>query len=78
MQHLHDAHSIARLVLVLFTVTIRVAIASPIVQLQVMQLVCSVYGGMKVLVSNDDGSSPATGYTLQCPLCAGSRASEWP
>jgi isoquinoline 1-oxidoreductase beta subunit len=77
MQQLHDAHSIARLVLVLFALTIGVAIAAPIVQLQVMQLVCSVYGGMKVLVSNDDGSSPATGYTLQTPMECGIPMGPW-
>jgi len=77
MQHLRDAHSIARLVLVLFALTIGVAIASPIVQPQVMQLVWSAHGGMKVLVSNDDGSSPATGYTLQCPPVRGYLKTHW-
>ena len=71
MQHLRDAHYLARWVLVWFALTISVAIASPIVQPQGLQLVCAGQGGMKLLVSGDDGSSPATGHTLHCPLCVG-------
>jgi hypothetical protein len=71
MQHLRNAHSIARFVLVWFALTIGVAIASPIVNPQAMQLVCSASGGTKVLVANDDGSPAVASHTLHCPLCAG-------
>ncbi len=70
MQNLRNAKLIARFVLVWFALAIGVAIASPMVKPQAMQLVCSGAGAMKVVVSGDDGSQPATSHTLDCPLCA--------
>jgi len=71
MQTLRNAHLIARFVLVWFALSLGVAIASPMVKPQGMQLVCSGAGAMKVVVTGDDGQAgPATTHTLECPLCA--------
>ena len=70
MQNLRNAKLIARFVLVWFALSIGVAIASPMVRPQGMQLICSGAGAMKVIVNNEDGKVPATSHTLSCPLCA--------
>ena len=70
MQLLFNVKLIARLVLVWFVLSIGVAIASPMVKPQGMQLVCSGAGAMKVIVAGDDGKLPASSHTLDCPLCA--------
>ena len=71
MQSLRQAHRIARFVLVWFALSMGVAIASPIVHPQGMQLVCSASGSLKAIAGNEDGTaaSPQT-RTLDCPLCA--------
>ena len=71
MQHLRNAKLIARFVLVWFALSIGVAIASPMVKPQGMQLVCSGVGAMKVIVAGQDGKAPVVSHTLDCPLCAG-------
>jgi hypothetical protein len=68
MQALRNASFLARLVLAWFALAIGVATASPVVKPQSMELLCSG-GVMKLLVTSDDGSPPATGHTLDCPLC---------
>ena len=70
MQALRRAHTLARFVLVWFALSIGVAIASPIVKPQAMELICSSSGAMKVLVKTADGDKELTGHTLDCPLCA--------
>jgi hypothetical protein len=71
MQTLRNAHLIARFVLVWFALSIGVAIASPMVNPQSMQLVCSGTGSMKVISVDAAGkSSPTVHHTLDCPLCA--------
>lgn len=70
MQTLRNAHLIARFVLVWFALSIGVAIASPMVKPQGMQLVCSGSGSMKVLANGEDGKSNSSSHTLECPLCA--------
>lgn len=74
MQTLRNAHLLARLVLVWFALSLGVAIASPIVKPQAIELICSGSGAMKVLVKTDDGSTEASSHTLDCPLCASSSA----
>ncbi len=70
MNALRNAHFLARLVLVWFALSLGVAIASPIVKPQAMELICSGSGVMKLLIQHDDGSSQeAPRYTLDCPLC---------
>jgi hypothetical protein len=71
MQTLRNAHLIARFVLVWFALSIGVAIASPMVNPQGLQLVCSGSGSMKVISSDANGKiTPASSHTLDCPLCA--------
>ena len=70
MQHLRNAKLIARFVLVWFALSIGVAIASPMVKPQGMQLVCSGVGAMKVIVAGQAGKAPVVSHTLDCPLCA--------
>jgi hypothetical protein len=70
MQHVRNVKLIARFMLVWFVLSIGVAIASPMVKPQAMQLVCSGAGAMKVVVAGDDGKVPVSSHTLDCPLCA--------
>lgn len=70
MQTLRNAKHIARFVLVWFALSIGVAIASPMVKPQGMQLVCSGSGAMKIVVTDDSGKAPVSRHTLDCPLCA--------
>ncbi len=74
MQTLRNAHLIARFVLVWFAFSIGVAIASPIVKPQPMELICSGAGVMKLLVKTDDGAKEVLTYTMDCPLCANNSA----
>ncbi len=74
MQFLRNAHLLARFVLVWFALSIGVAMASPIVKPQAMELICSASGVMKVLLISDDGTQEVSGHTLDCPLCATSSA----
>ena len=71
MQKLRDSAQIARLVLVWFVLFTGVAIASPLIHPQVMDLVCTSAGGAKLLVQGDgDGAAGAHHHGLDCPLCA--------
>jgi hypothetical protein len=71
MQKLRSAQLIARFILVWFALSIGVAIASPMVKPQGLQLICSGSGAMKVVAVGSDGkASPSSSHTLDCPLCA--------
>lgn len=70
LQFMRQAHRLARFVLVWFALSIGVAIASPLVKPQAIELICSGSGAMKLLVKTDDGSQQASSHTLDCPLCA--------
>lgn len=60
---------LVRLVLAWFALTLGVAIAAPLVQPQVLELVCGD-GGIKLVVVGDDGQARAAGpHTLECPAC---------
>lgn len=75
MQVLRRPHTLACFVLVWFVLSIGVAIASPIVKPQAMELICSASGAMKLLVKTDDGGKGAfNGHALDCPLCASTSA----
>ena len=69
MQRLRHAIQLTRLVLVWFALSVGVAIASPVVNPQAMDLVCTSAGSMKLVVQGDDDTVSA-GHTLNCPLCA--------
>jgi len=70
MQSLRHARTLVRLVLAWFVMSIGVAVASPLVQSQAMELICSGTGVMKIVVKADDGTTQPPGPSLDCPLCA--------
>ena len=74
MFYLRHAIQLTRFVLVWFALSIGVAITSPVVNPQVMDLVCTSTGSMKLVVqdqNNGDGEGvAASSHTLDCPLCA--------
>ena len=65
---------IARILLACWLLSIGVAIASPLVKPQALELICSGAGVMKLLLKSDDGKQQATNHALDCPLCAASSA----
>lgn len=71
MQRLRNSIQLARLVLVWFALSIGFAIASPVVNPQGMELVCTSTGSMKLVLQGDDQGKVAASHTLDCPLCAG-------
>jgi hypothetical protein len=69
MQILRNAHLLARFVLVWFALSIGAAIASPLVNPQSIEVICSGAGSMKLLIQTDDGSRELGCNMLDCPLC---------
>jgi hypothetical protein len=74
MQALRNAAFLARLVLAWFALSLGVAIASPVVKPQAIELICSGAGVVKVVSQGDDNGTPAGLHTLDCPLCAATGA----
>ncbi|GDY36778.1 hypothetical protein ACINB_26700 [Acidovorax sp. NB1] len=70
LQTLRSLRWLARLVLAWFVVSMGVAVASPLVNPQAMELICSGSGAIKLLVKTDDGAQEMQSHTLDCPLCA--------
>ena len=68
MQPLRHAILLTRLVLVWYVLSLGVAVASPLVTHQSIDLVCSSGGSMKWVAQGDDADAPS--HTLDCPLCA--------
>ena len=52
-----------------FAVAVGVATASPFVNPQAMELICSAAGEIKLIALSDDGAQEQRGHTLDCPLC---------
>ena len=69
MQTLRHAQQLARLVLVWFMCALGVAVASPMVHPQALELVCSSGGAVKLLVKTDNGVQEMGAHSLDCPLC---------
>ena len=69
MQTRNRFRRFACFVLAWFALSVGVAIASPFVNPQSVQLVCSTNGDVKVVVSGDDGAHSQSRHTLDCPLC---------
>ena len=69
MQFLRQTQSITRFALVWFALFVCVAVASPLINPQSMELVCSGSGVMKLVIQNDDGFSESSGHTQDCSLC---------
>jgi hypothetical protein len=59
---------LARLVLVWFALSLGVAVASPVVNPKLMELVCSSAGAIKLVVLGE-GDASASAHTMDCPLC---------
>ena len=55
--------------LVWFGATVGVAIASPFVNPQSVQFICSAGSGVKMITLGEDGTQSQRGHTLECPLC---------
>ena len=70
MQVFRNVPLIARFVLVWFALSIGVAMASPMIKPQPMEVICTGSGAMKVLVQTDEGSQELVTVSMDCPLCA--------
>ena len=72
LQSLRNAHHLTRFVLVWFALFVGVAVASPLVKPEAVQLVCSAIGGVK-LVQADAAGADVDGLgahtALDCPAC---------
>lgn len=55
--------------LVWLVLSLGAAVASPLVQPQALELVCSSAGVMKLLVISADGAEELTSVSMDCPLC---------
>ncbi|WP_189689138.1 DUF2946 family protein [Pseudorhodoferax aquiterrae] len=60
---------LVRAMLALFLLSLGAAIASPIIQPQAMELICSGAGIVKAVVHTDDGVQELGDSHLDCPLC---------
>jgi len=60
---------LARLLLAWFVLALGVAVASPVVQPQSLELVCSAAGSVKLMVQGDDGVHEVGAMHLDCALC---------
>jgi hypothetical protein len=69
MTALRHTRNLARLVLAWFVLSLGVAIASPVIHPQAMELVCSAAGAIKVVVQTDDGARELGASQLDCPMC---------
>lgn len=69
LQALRSLRWLTRLVLAWFVLSLGVAVASPHVNPQAMELICSGSGAIKLLVHTDDGAKEVPSHTLDCPLC---------
>lgn len=70
MKPFRQLTQIGRLVLLWFALSLGAAAASPLVNPQSMELVCSSAGAIKVVVKTDDGARELGASLLDCPLCA--------
>jgi hypothetical protein len=68
LQSLRNAHHLTRLVLVWFALFVGVAVASPLVNPEGVQLVCTTAGSVKLL-QLDGEEAQGSQHGLHCPLC---------
>ncbi|ALK89934.1 DUF2946 family protein [Limnohabitans sp. 63ED37-2] len=70
LQSLRNAHRLTRLVLVWFALFVGVAVASPLVNPEGVQLVCTTAGSVKLIQLDADGEeAQSSHHGLHCPLC---------
>ena len=74
MQNQRNAQLIIRFVLVWFALSVGVAIASPLVKPQPMELICATDGAVRLLVQTDEGIRELSSHGLDCSLCVLSSA----
>jgi len=60
---------VGRWVLLWFALSLGVAVASPIVHPQAVELVCSSAGAVKVVVHTENGVQEMGASHMDCPLC---------
>ena len=74
LQTLRQARCITRSLIVWFLLAIGAAVASPMVNPQAVQLICTGSGMMKLVIDGAEGSEDGAGQNLcpglDCPLCA--------
>lgn len=69
MQFLRQSHRITRFALVWFALFVGVAATSPLVNPQSMDIICSGFDVMKLVVYGDDAVGLASAHTQDCSLC---------
>ena len=70
MNPLRHAHRLARFMLAWFALSLAVAVASPLVHPQQVELLCSAGGQVKAVVHTGSGDTLELGAGhLDCPLC---------
>jgi hypothetical protein len=70
LQSLRNAHRLTRFALVWFALFVGVAVASPLVNPEGVQLVCTTAGSVKLLQLDADGEEAQSSHNgLHCPLC---------
>ena len=69
MQILRRLRALACFMLAWFALSIAAATASPFVNPQSVQLICSGAGEVKLLVLGEDGAQEQRSQLLDCPLC---------
>ncbi len=72
MHALRTTRQLARLLLAWFVLSLGVAVASPLVNPQGLQMVCTGKAAMKLVVVDQDGHAKELrlAHSLDCPLCA--------
>ncbi|MCW5286091.1 DUF2946 domain-containing protein [Verminephrobacter eiseniae] len=69
MQTLRRVRWLVRLVLAGFVMSIGVAVASPMLHPQALELICSGAGAIELRAHTDGGAVPQSGHQPDCPLC---------
>ncbi|MBP6220678.1 DUF2946 family protein [Limnohabitans sp.] len=70
LQSLRNAHHLTRFMLVWFALFIGVAAASPLVNPEGVQLVCTTAGSVKLVQAAADGQDGTDNtHGMHCPLC---------
>jgi hypothetical protein len=78
LQSLRNAHRLTRFVLVWFALFMGVAVASPLVNADSVQWVCTSDGHVQQVLAHDEGPSVADNkHGLHCPLCLPMAAPPW-
>ena len=70
MNALRTFAALRLLVLAWFVASMGVAIASPLVNPQAIEVICSGAGTIKLLVQTDDGAVEMGAMGMDCPLCS--------